>query len=459
MKNQRVYRRRLWVEELEPRVVMSASPGGVTAPLHSVAVTSTNWAGYASEVNLNSFKSDINTVTAVSGSWTVPAVTGTGTAYSSIWVGIDGYDSNTVEQIGTDSDIVNGQPQYYAWYEMYPKDSVSLTKTQLPIDVGHSITASVVYNPTAKTYLLSLTDNTTKSAFSITQTLASAQRSSAEWIVEAPSSGYGILPLANFGSVTITGASATISGIPGPIDNTNNASINLIGSKSSAQALTTPATPFNTTAAGVTTSSFTVKYVAPVAPPPPTSNHHHWFGTNSADTPLSDVPATPQVVVPQAMNPVFASFNAGAPASGFVSAPASQRNNSIPAIFPFGGSSADDLLGDNDVNPNMLVPMRPAAAPGAQPMQNQQIPPAAPRPMQQDMPPCGPESPVSIEAIGSAPVVEIDAAESRSGSVLKPLISLLGSIGAFCLFHGGWRTRSRPVDDREQFERAKLLSK
>ena len=38
------------------------------------------------------------------------------------------------------------------------------------------------------------------------QTASNAKRSSAEWIVEAPSSSSGILPLANFGSVTFTSA-------------------------------------------------------------------------------------------------------------------------------------------------------------------------------------------------------------------------------------------------------------
>jgi hypothetical protein len=51
-------------------------------------------------------------VTDVTGSWTVPAVdctspNGTPNGYSSFWVGIDGYGSNTVEQIGTDSDCVS----------------------------------------------------------------------------------------------------------------------------------------------------------------------------------------------------------------------------------------------------------------------------------------------------------------------------------------------------------------
>ena len=39
-----------------------------------------------------------------------------------------------------------------------------------------------------------------------------------KWIVEAPSSNSGVLPLANFSSVTFTSAAATINGVTGPVD-------------------------------------------------------------------------------------------------------------------------------------------------------------------------------------------------------------------------------------------------
>ena len=55
------------------------------------------------------------------GSWIVPTVTGSsrGTTYSAVWVGIDGYSDSTVEQIGTEEDVVNGGPSMHAWWEMY----------------------------------------------------------------------------------------------------------------------------------------------------------------------------------------------------------------------------------------------------------------------------------------------------------------------------------------------------
>jgi len=46
---------------------------------------------------------------------------------------------------------------------------------------------------------------------------STAERSSAEWIVEAPSSTSEVLPLAYFGRVTFNSCSATINDRRGPI--------------------------------------------------------------------------------------------------------------------------------------------------------------------------------------------------------------------------------------------------
>ena len=87
----------------------------------TLATVSLNWSGYAAETSFSSPKAA--SVAAVSGSWTVPAVSGAGTAFSSVWVGIDGYSSGTVEQIGTEQDLSRGTPVYTAWYEMYPRQA------------------------------------------------------------------------------------------------------------------------------------------------------------------------------------------------------------------------------------------------------------------------------------------------------------------------------------------------
>src|SRR5215467_10329831 len=77
--------------------------------LRDSLATSTNWSGYA-VTGAN--------VTDVQGSWIVPTVLCPGgSQYSSFWVGIDGFNSGSVEQTGTDSDCQNGVPTYYAWFE------------------------------------------------------------------------------------------------------------------------------------------------------------------------------------------------------------------------------------------------------------------------------------------------------------------------------------------------------
>ena len=211
------------LEELEARALPST-------------YLSTNWSGYA--VESPNFSAPANyTVTKVSGSWKVPQViNNTSLGWSSTWVGIDGFSSSTVEQIGTEQDTLAtaskyGMPQYYAWYEMYPAYPVTITS--VPIHYGDSITASVTYSGTSTdssgTFTLSITNITTGKSFSINQTLTSAKRSAAEWIEEAPSSTSGVLPLANFQTVTFTGSTATVgSSTDATIGNLNNASINMV---------------------------------------------------------------------------------------------------------------------------------------------------------------------------------------------------------------------------------------
>lgn len=178
-------------------------------PRHSVGRgTSTNWSGYA-VAGANA--------THVVGTWIEPAVTCSAgeNSWSSPWVGIDGDTSNTVEQIGTDSDCRNGRPFYYAWYEMYPKSLVTIS---IPVEPKQSFTGEVTYQASGG-FLLKLTNNSTGGSFSTTQSSRKAQRSSVEWIMEGPSSGQ----LSNFASVSFSAASATIGGLTDYVDQFANA--------------------------------------------------------------------------------------------------------------------------------------------------------------------------------------------------------------------------------------------
>ena len=156
--------------------------------------TSSNWSGYVAESSLASPSTQY--IKSVIGTWKIPSVVcGFSNTFSSIWVGIDGYSDGTVEQLGTEQDCSGGIPVYYAWYEIYPNPAHYIPIT---VHVGHTITASVKYNATTGKFGLSMHDLTTGKSF-FKSISSSAQRSSAEWIIEAPYFG-GILPLSNFGT-------------------------------------------------------------------------------------------------------------------------------------------------------------------------------------------------------------------------------------------------------------------
>ncbi|MEY9886579.1 hypothetical protein ABIA35_002211 [Catenulispora sp. MAP12-49] len=140
--------------------------------------------------------------TSISGSWTVPSLNCSSTPNSSVspWIGIDGWSSDTVEQIGFDQDCENGVAGYYPWVEMYPADSIYFTET---INAGDHITASVSVSGTSWT----LTEKDTTRGWSKTyHESGNDDLSSAEAIVE--DLGDGIQPVANFGSITFTGLTA-----------------------------------------------------------------------------------------------------------------------------------------------------------------------------------------------------------------------------------------------------------
>jgi Peptidase A4 family len=205
------------------------------------AGTSHNWSGYVAATNLASPQP--NSVSAVSGSWIVPTVTGpaSGSTKSSVWVGIDGFKDSSVEQIGTEQEVVNGTPGYYAWWEMYSSGTGQPEQriATMTIDPGDSISASVQYLTSgayAGEFHLSMVDNTRDESFSTYVSSAQyqspqAQRSSAEWIVEAPTVGGRYANLANFGSVRFSNAYATINNVTGPIDSSSSQSsaLNITG--------------------------------------------------------------------------------------------------------------------------------------------------------------------------------------------------------------------------------------
>jgi hypothetical protein len=174
------------------------------------SVKSSNWSGYAVAGA---------TFTDVIGTWKQPAAkcSGSGQQYASFWVGIDGYSSTSVEQLGTDSDCNGSSPSYYGWYEMYPANSVNLG-SKYKVSPGDTITAEVKRSGTS--YVLSMKDVTAGWTFSINKTSSTAKNSSAEWVIESPEicgTSCSLAKLADFGKITFSKSEAATTGGDEPI--------------------------------------------------------------------------------------------------------------------------------------------------------------------------------------------------------------------------------------------------
>lgn len=171
------------------------------------------WSGYSVESPGLTLPAPPITFTAVSATWTQPTVfCTTPNARVSFWVGLDGNGTSTVEQAGTVAVCGSAAaPMYYkAFWEMYA-GADSTGDEPFTVSPGDVIEASVTY--TGGSYLLKLSDLTTKRSISTTQSCSSTvvcKRGTAEWIVERP--GGGKYPLANFGTVKFSSISFTDSG-------------------------------------------------------------------------------------------------------------------------------------------------------------------------------------------------------------------------------------------------------
>jgi hypothetical protein len=189
---------------------MLVHPGGAHAIKGVTAIGSFNWSGYADT------SATVQEFTKVSGSWTTPSVTCSAEdQVTTDWVGLDGFSSSTVEQLGTTSWCFQGTATYFTWLEMYPAKLIQVSTALQP---GDRITASVTRAGTK--YTLKLTDTThTANGFTRTATctLAKCKDTSAEWISERPSFPIGVVPQAHYNAFTITNGTETAGGTAGTI--------------------------------------------------------------------------------------------------------------------------------------------------------------------------------------------------------------------------------------------------
>jgi Peptidase A4 family len=165
----------------------------------------------------------------VSASWTVPTVTcppGANTVAVQ-WPGIGG--NNTVVQDGTQEACVSGTPEYSAWCELYgdggknaygPACDVGPNDSN-PVSPGDAITGSISISGAAWT--LALADTTQRWGWSITFPNPSPGlgQSNAEAVVECPTSSLrpscSHYPLADFGTVRFSQATADLNGKTSPL--------------------------------------------------------------------------------------------------------------------------------------------------------------------------------------------------------------------------------------------------
>jgi hypothetical protein len=180
------------------------SPEYARAGVLARVAFSSNWAGYS--IGGPRFASAV-------GSWTQPETDcddGPGDAgrQTALWVGVGGMStsSNSLEQTGTVSECVDGKTRYGAWYELVPAPSVPIS---LKLDAGDRIAGAVQVHGTEVT--VELKNESTGEGFSKTLSMATRDLSSAEWVVEAPTSATGskIARLAEFTPARFTHAKAT----------------------------------------------------------------------------------------------------------------------------------------------------------------------------------------------------------------------------------------------------------
>src|SRR6266567_452205 len=170
------------------------------------AVGSRNWAGYAAARKGVKFRK-------VSATIFVPflncAVTPRHT-FSSAWVGLDGFSSRTVEQDGISADCAAGRPHYHAWWETFPNPEIA---TSMVIHPGAATTETVTFNPRTGKFLMAVRDNTSHHHFAVAHKCAARRcnRSSVEFISEAPGVNGGQSSLADYGAESFASISIVSS--------------------------------------------------------------------------------------------------------------------------------------------------------------------------------------------------------------------------------------------------------
>jgi hypothetical protein len=156
----------------------------VALPLHGGTVDSLNWSGYA-------VTPKGTPVTAVTGSFTVPSAGLLPPGFAATWAGIGGFKTKDLIQAGAAEQSFPSNPlagpQYYAWYELLPHFATQITgcsgERRCPVKPGDRITVKIGQVSATK-WKISMNDS---GHWRWSKTVSyHSSRSSAEWILEAP---------------------------------------------------------------------------------------------------------------------------------------------------------------------------------------------------------------------------------------------------------------------------------
>lgn len=181
-----------------PHLAVSPTP----LPKAIQSDSSRNWAGYSATNG---------TYTGVSGTWTIPHIQPTHMGQDeadATWVGIGGLSTRDLIQAGTQASAdASGHIAYEVFYETLPQPSQSVS---LPVSAGDTIHVDLTKKSDS---LWNATIQNLSSGKSVSLTIPyNSSYSSAEWIEEAPSTQRQVLPLDDFGTITISHATAIKDG-------------------------------------------------------------------------------------------------------------------------------------------------------------------------------------------------------------------------------------------------------
>jgi hypothetical protein len=211
------------------------------SPSDQISLGLNAWSGYVigmPDASQAGFQSDA--VSDVKGTWIVPTVQhcagSSQQERSSAWIGIGGLNASAtilnqpLVQIGTTQNCMNGNPQYYAWYEVVSISPVQLQDEiqikNFPVSPGDMISAEIIYiknnNGPHGVYCLAISNDKRNVSRLFTVEAPLDEQMTAEWIVEAPLQGLSGLfepwPLADFGTTCFSNCSVTLNSVEGPIN-------------------------------------------------------------------------------------------------------------------------------------------------------------------------------------------------------------------------------------------------